>query len=99
MGQHVADIDFTAVEMDGGDEAVLVAANVEHDKVADFVRRWKGSPYCLKARKVLPLHDFEPPNQRTFAVGVLFPKLAQRFARDNVHAARVSHNEMACNMQ
>jgi hypothetical protein len=52
MGQHVADIDFTAVEMDGGDEAVLVAANVEHDKVADFVRRWKGGSHCLKAHKV-----------------------------------------------
>jgi hypothetical protein len=76
MGQHVTDIDLMAVEMDGGDESVLVSANVEDDEVADFVRRREGSPHSLKARKVMPLHNFEPPHQRTFAVGVLFPKLA-----------------------
>src|SRR5207302_10478937 len=76
MGQHVADINLMAVEMDNGDEPVFVSANVEHNEVADFVRRWEGGPHCLKARKIMLLHNFEPPHQRIFAVGVLFPKLA-----------------------
>ena len=76
MGQHVADIDLASVEMDGSDESIFVSANVEHDEVADLVRRWESSPQGLKARKVVSLHDFEPSGKRTFAIGVLFPKLA-----------------------
>ena len=76
MGQHVANVDLAPVEMDGSDESVFVPANVEHDEVSDFVRRGKGSTQGLKARKVVPLHDFEPSGKGTFAVGVLFPKLA-----------------------
>jgi hypothetical protein len=56
-----------------GDESIFVSANVEDDEVSDFVRRREGGPQGLK---VMPLHDFEPPDQRTFAVEVLFPKLA-----------------------
>jgi len=76
MGQHVADVNLAPVEMDGGDESVFVPANVEHDKVSDFVRRGKGSTQGFQARKVVLLHDFEPSGKGTFAVGVLFPKLA-----------------------
>ena len=76
MGQHVADVDLAPVEMDRGNESVFVPANVEHDEVADFVRRGEGGTQGLKARKVMSLHDFEPSSKGTFAVGVLFPKLA-----------------------
>ena len=76
MGQHMADVDLAPVKMDGGDQPVFVPANIEHDEVADFVRCWEGGPQGLKTRKVVPLHDFEPPGKSTFAVGVLLPKLA-----------------------
>jgi hypothetical protein len=76
VGQHVADIDLASVKMDGGDESVFVPTNVKHNEVADFVRRWEGGTQGLKARKVVPLHDFEPSDEGTFAVGVLFPKSA-----------------------
>jgi hypothetical protein len=76
MGQHGANIDLTAVEMDSGDESIFVSANVENDEVSNFIRRREGGPQGLKARKVMPLHDFKPPDQRTFAVGVLCPTLA-----------------------
>jgi hypothetical protein len=75
MGQHVADVNLAPVAMDGGNKSVFVPANVEHEKVADFVRRGKRSTQGLKVRKVVLLHDFEPSDQGTFAVGVLFPKL------------------------
>jgi len=76
MRQHMADIDLAAVEMDSGDEAVSVPANVEDDEVADFVCRWEGGPQGLKTRKVVLLHDFEPSGKGTFTLGVLCPKLA-----------------------
>ena len=76
MSQHVADVDLASVEMDDGDESVFVPANVEHDQVADFVRRGKGGAQGLKARKVVLLHDLEPSGKGTFTVRVLFTKLA-----------------------
>ena len=76
MRQRVAEIDLAAVEMDSGDESVFVPANIEHDKLADFVRRWEGGPHGLKTRKVVPLPDFEPSSKGTFTIGVPFPKLA-----------------------
>jgi hypothetical protein len=72
----MADVDLAPIEMDGGDEPIFVPANVEHHEVSDFVRRGEGGTQGLKARKVVPLHDFEPSSKGTFAVGVLFPKLA-----------------------
>ena len=59
----MADVDLTPVEMDGGDQSVFVSANVEHDKVSDFVRCGEGRPQGFKARKVVLLHDFEPSDK------------------------------------
>ena len=56
----MADVDLAPVEMDGCNQAVFVPTNVKHDEVANFVRRWEGGSQGLKARKVVPLHDFEP---------------------------------------
>lgn len=72
----MAYIDLAPVEMDSGDESVFISANVEHHEVSDFVRRGEGGTQGLKARKVVPLHDFKPSGKSTFAVGVLLPKLA-----------------------
>jgi hypothetical protein len=75
MGQHVPDVDFAPVEMEGRNQAVFVPTNVKHDDVSHFVRRWEGGSQGLETCKVVPLHDFVPPGKGTFAVGVLRPKL------------------------
>jgi hypothetical protein len=72
----MADVDLAPIEMDGSDESVFVPANVKHNEVSDFVCRGEGRTQGLKARKIVSLHDFEPPNKGTLAVRVLFPKLA-----------------------
>jgi hypothetical protein len=72
----MADIDFAPVEMAGGDESVFVPAHIEHHEIADFIRRGEGGTQGLKAREVVPLHDFEPSGQGVFAVRVLCPTLA-----------------------
>ena len=93
----MANVNLLAVEMDRGNESIFVPANVEHDEVADFVCGWEGSAQGLKGRKVLPLHNGEPPSQRTFAIWMLCPKLAEHFARDDVHPAILSQNEIVRN--
>jgi hypothetical protein len=72
----MANVDLAPVEMDGSDESVFVPTDVEHDEVSDFVCRREGGTQGLKARKVMPLHDFKPSSKGAFAVGVLLPKLA-----------------------
>jgi hypothetical protein len=62
--------------MDGGDQPVCVPANVEHDELSDFARRGDGRPQGFKARKVVPLPDFEPSDKGPFTVRVLCPKWA-----------------------
>jgi hypothetical protein len=76
VGQHVADIDFAPVEMDGGDESIFVPANVEYNEISDFTRRGEGGTQGLHVREVVPLHDFAPSGKGMFAVRVLGPKLA-----------------------
>jgi hypothetical protein len=76
VGQHVADVDFAPVEMDGSDESIFVPTNVEHNEVANFIRCGEGGTQGLKAHEVVPLHDLEPANKGIFAIGVLCPKLA-----------------------
>jgi hypothetical protein len=41
MGENVADIDLAAIEMYRSDKPILVAADVEHNPIVHFVRRWK----------------------------------------------------------
>ena len=72
----MADVDLAPIEMDDGNEPIVVPTNVEHNEVSDFVRRGEGGTQGLKAREVVPLHDFEPSGKGIFAVGVLCPKLA-----------------------
>lgn len=62
---------LTPVEMDDGDEPVLISPDIEYNKIADFVRIWEGGTQSLKAEEVVLLHDFEPPGKGIFTIGVL----------------------------
>ena len=74
--QNGPDIDSLSIKVHYDYQAEFVPANVEHNEISDFVRRGEGGTQGLKARTVMSLHDFEPSSKGTFAVGVLFPKLA-----------------------
>ena len=75
VSQHVADVNLTPIEMDGGDQSVFVPANVEHSLKPDLSAMGKVACKVLQTVKSC-LHDFEPSNQGLFTVWVLFPKLA-----------------------
>jgi hypothetical protein len=90
VGEDVANVYLAAIEVDGGDEAIFVAPNVKHDKRSDFIGRWKSGTQGVKIAEFGLAHDFEPAGQGAFAVGMLFPKAAERFARNDVHSYNIS---------
>ena len=51
MRQHVPDEQFSAIEVDGGDQPKLVPADVEHGEVSDLIGRVERRPHV---RKTLP---------------------------------------------
>jgi hypothetical protein len=86
MREHVSDIDLPPVEMHRGNQTILVAADIKDDEIADFISRRKDRTQVLKTTKVTLVHNFEPPRQRCFTVGVTLPELSEHFARNNVHS-------------
>lgn len=90
----MTDIHFATIEMDGCDEAVFVATDVENDPVIQFVGGGENPPQFGKAVEFGLLHDLEPAHQCHSAVGMLLPKLDQRFAGDDVHIWSVSQFEI-----
>jgi hypothetical protein len=74
VGEQVTNVHLAAIEMDGRDEAIFVASNVEYDDVFHSVSGWEGGTQGIKTVEITPLHDFEPVREGAFAVGVLLPK-------------------------
>ena len=48
MCQHVTDIYFSPIEVNRGNQAILVTGNVKHDKIPDFVSRGKARRSAVK---------------------------------------------------
>ena len=76
MGQDLADVDLTTIEVDGGNETALIATNVEHDKAFYLVRRWERRPKRIETIERASIDDLEPSSQRTFGARMFFPKKA-----------------------
>jgi hypothetical protein len=94
MGEDMADIHLAALEMYRGDKPIFVAANVEHNPIVYFVRRWKSGTQLTEVEKFRVSHNLEPTGQWGLTVGILLPELAQGFARDDVHKPIISQNEI-----
>ena len=60
MGEDVANVYLAAIEVDRGDEAIFIASNVKHDKLSDFVGRWKSGAQGVETAEFALAHDFEP---------------------------------------
>jgi len=56
----MTDIYFAAIEMNGCNESVFVAADVEDDPVIEFIGGWKDLSQFGKIMKFGLLHDLEP---------------------------------------
>lgn len=85
MGKDVADVHLAAVEVDGSDEPVFVAADVEHDQVTHFVGCREGGSQFVEVAEIGCLHKFKPPREGGFAIRILFPEFAQCLPTDDMH--------------
>lgn len=90
----MSNVDFAPIEMNGCNQPIFVAADIEHNPLSNFVSGGEGSAEVGEAFKLRLSHDFEPAGQCEFTIRMLCPKLAQSFPRDYVHIASVSQNEI-----
>jgi len=60
MGQNMTDIHFAAIEMNGCNESVFVAADIENDPVIQFVSGGENLSQFSKTIEFGLLHDLEP---------------------------------------
>src|SRR5437870_8219415 len=88
----MADVHPPSIEGDGGNQSILVSANVEYDQIPHPVRGRKRSAQRAEIVEVIPSHDGEPPNECALAVRMRSPKVPKRFARDDVHAGKAYLN-------
>lgn len=56
----MTNIHFAAIEMNGRDQPIFVAADVENDPMVKFIGRWEDLSQFGKAMKLGLLHDLEP---------------------------------------
>lgn len=88
--QHLADVDQLVVVPDARDEAVLVAADVEHGQrlaapVRDAIGLGQVRPQLLEALPPGVQSQLVPLPQRRLGVGMPRPELAQAFEADHAH--------------
>jgi len=68
------DIDLASIEVDGGYQPVLVAADIEHNPVVSLVCGWKGGAQLIEGAELGTLHNLEPAHQRGLAIGMSLPE-------------------------
>ena len=90
----MADIYLAAIEMDRGNKAIFVTPNIKHDKLCNFVCRWKCGTQGTETIEFALAHDFEPARQSTLTVRILLPEDAEHFTRDYVHKSNISQIEI-----
>lgn len=60
MREHMSDIYLLPIEMHRSTQAILVAANIKCDEIADLISRRKDCLQVLKTAELTLAHNFEP---------------------------------------
>ena len=89
MRQHRPNVHLSAIVMNCGYQASLVAADVEHCQSADLIRVRKYAPQFRKVRRIILFQRTIPMNQSGFRHWMFCRKVVQPFACDDMHSQRV----------
>ena len=81
----MADVHLVPIEMDGGNQAILVAANVKHDISPNFICAEEHLTQLIQAMKSVCAEYPKPSVQRSFAIWMSPREFSQGSTRDNVH--------------
>ena len=60
MRENMANVNFTAIKMNGCDESIFIAANIEDDPVIQFIGGGENRTQFGKTIEISFLHDLEP---------------------------------------
>jgi hypothetical protein len=85
VGQHVADVYLTTIEVDGCDQAILISADVENREIIHTVSGWKRFSQLRKAAEISRGDKFVPTAERLLTLRFVHPKVSQCFAGNDVH--------------
>ncbi len=94
MGQYMADINLITIKVNRCNQSILVPANVENYPFVYHIGRGKNGTQFGKSMEICFLYNLEPACERRLAIRMFFPKLDQRFARDDVHNDILSQFEI-----
>lgn len=95
MGQDIADVQLATVEVDRGDQPILVAPDVEDHLVSDQIGARKRPSQLDQGLECRLVHDGIPRDERPFAVWVQVPKLMDSLTGDDMHLwTSISQNEI-----
>ena len=94
MCQNVTNIYFGAIEMNRGNQAIFVTADIKHNPLPNHIGGRKRPAQFGKILELGVQHPLVPTHQRAFAVRVTLPELLQCFARDDMHQTSISQIEM-----
>ncbi len=83
----MANIEALRVEVDGGDNSILVARNIEDIKIANSIHAIEGLLEASKVRELTSFKRFAPRLQRTLRVYVAHSEVLQCLVRDHTHNA------------
>lgn len=86
MGLEVTDKDQSRVVVNGGDEAVIVALDVENVVFSSHVHGIDGLAEVVQGIEISGLHQFLPNQEPLLGIGVLFNELSQTGRFDDPHS-------------
>src|SRR6185436_5685117 len=85
MGQDMPDINSSAIEVDGGNQPVLVSSNVEDHEALHPVSAWECRSQLIEVLEDALPDDGIPTTERALTLGVALPKFFQGLAGNDVH--------------
>lgn len=86
MRQNIANINFLAIKVDRGDQAVFITADIKHKKITYFVHARENSTQFVETIKAIFFNYLEPSIQSCLTVRMLAREFSERLTRDNMLA-------------
>jgi len=94
VGEHIPDIDFLSVIVDGDNQTIFVASDIEYGKFPHQVGCWECYLQLNQGCEIGFSDNGGPPIQRVPSIRMFPGKLDQPLPRDDVHTDTISHNEI-----
>ena len=86
MGKNMPNIDLATVIVDGGNQSVFVAPDIENRHAIHIIGTDEGSAQVIEVRVNCCLHQRVPSLQSPLGIGVFHPERDDERLRDHMHS-------------